>query len=266
MKATITKSPSPEGWLSKSEAQALIAASAPNAPQDYQFRNIRNGSARSHIRTMVWGHRIYVHKADLLREIEQHPFVSSSAPIIPIPQGYITSAEAQAIIAKSNPYAPRNYRVNNLIYPGSPRSVRHIKIGHCLYISEPDLRREMARLPFYDHSNAISRRACCTAPFHPHLPPGADPTAYLTIRQAAAALGEKLDRMRGMVRSYTLRAYSHQGRLVVNLTEARQAAAARTDQFIRKRGKAPQDYPIIRRVQFGTRTYHIRYAPDLIGK
>ena len=223
----------PQGWLSKSEAQALIAASAPNAPQHYKFRNIRSGRARPHLRTMVRGNRLYIHKADLLREIEQHPFITSAAPLRPIPPGYITTAAAQAIIAASGPYAPQNYRVNNLIHPGSPRSVRHIKIGHRLYISEADLRREMHRLPFYDRSNAISRRACCTAPFHPHLPPGADPTAYLTIRQAAAALGEKLDRLRGMVRSYTLRAYSHQGRLVVHPTEALQAAAARTDQFIR---------------------------------
>ncbi len=256
----------PQDWLSKSEAQALIAASAPNAPQHYKFRNIRSGRARPHIRTMLWGHRLYIHKADLLREIEQHPFITSAAPILPIPAGYITGAEAQAIIAASGPYAPQNYKINNLIYPGSPRSVRHIKIGHRLYISEADLRREMHRLPFYDRSNAISRRACCTAPFHPHLPPGADPTAYLTIRQAAAALGEKLDRLRGMVRSYTLRAYSHRGLLRVNLAEARQAAAARTDQFIRSRGLNPAAYPIIRRVTFGTKTYHIRHAPDLIGK
>ncbi len=36
----------PQGWLSKSEAQALIAVSAPNAPQNYKFRNIRSGRAR----------------------------------------------------------------------------------------------------------------------------------------------------------------------------------------------------------------------------
>ena len=70
----------PQGWLSKSEAQALIAVSAPNAPQNYKFRNIRSGRARRHIRTMVRGHRLYIHKADLLREIEQHPFITSAAP------------------------------------------------------------------------------------------------------------------------------------------------------------------------------------------
>ena len=89
----------PQGWLSKSEAQALIAASAPNAPQHYKFRNIRSGRARPHLRTMVRGHRLYIHKADLLREIEQHPFITSAAPLRPIPPGYITTAAAQAIIA-----------------------------------------------------------------------------------------------------------------------------------------------------------------------
>lgn len=257
---------SPDGWLSVKEAQTLIAASAPYAPQHYRFHNIRGGRARHHIRTMLWGRRLYIHKADLLREIDQHPFITSTAPDLPIPAGYITTAEAQAIIAASGPYAPQHYGINNLIYPGSPRSVRHIKIGHRLYISEADLRREMHRLPFYDRSNAISRRACCTAPFHPHLPPGEDPAAYLTIRQAAEAIGEKLGRLRGMVRSYTLRAYSHQGLLRVNPAEARQAAAARTDQFIRSRGLNPAAYPIIRKVTFGTKTYHIRHAPDLIGK
>ena len=84
-----------QGWLSKSEAQALIAASAPNAPQHYKFRNIRSGRARPHLRTMVRGHRIYIH----MREIEQHPFITSAAPLRPIPPGYITTAAAQAIIA-----------------------------------------------------------------------------------------------------------------------------------------------------------------------
>ena len=257
-----------DGYILKSTAQALIAASGPNAPQNYKFDKIRSGRARKHIRTMVRGQRLYVHKDDLLREIEQHPFVSSyaCAPQRPVPPGYITTAEVRAIIASSNPYAPKNYSVYSIIYPGSPRSVRHIKIGNRLYICEDDLRREMRLLPFYDHSNAISRRACCAAPFHAHLPTGEDPAAYLTIRQAAAAIGVKLNRLRNMVTRYVLRAYSHQGRLVVNLAEARQAAAARTDQFIRKHGLNPDEYPIIRKVYYGTNTYHIRYAPDLIGK
>ncbi len=82
----------PQGWLSKSEAQALIAVSAPNAPQNYKFRNIRSGRARQHIRTMVRGHRLYISEADLLREIEQHPFITSAAP-----------ASASTAPAKPNP-------------------------------------------------------------------------------------------------------------------------------------------------------------------
>lgn len=268
MKATITKSPSPEDWLSKSEAQALIAASGPNAPKNYKFDKIRSGRAHKQIRTMVQGRRLYIHKADLMREIEQNPFVSAytCAPQRPVPPGYITTAEVRAIIASSNPYAPKNYSVYSIIYPGSPRSVRHVKIGNRLYICEDDLRREMRLLPFYDRANAISRRACCTAPFHTHLPHGADPAAYLTIRQAAAALGVKLNRLRGMVTRYVLRAYSNNGLLVVNLAEARQAAAARTTQFIRRHGLSPGNYPIIRTVYYGTNTYNIHYAPDLIAK
>lgn len=268
MKAAITKSPSPEGWLSKSEAQTLIAASAPNAPKNYKFDKIRSGRAHKHIRTMVQGRRLYIHKADLMREIKQNPFVSSyaCAPQRPVPPGYITTAEVRAIVAASNPYAPKNCSVYSIIYPGSPRNVRHVKIGNRLYVCEDDLRREMSLLPFYDRANAISRRACCAAPFHANLPAGEDPADYLTIRQAAAAIGVKLNRLRNMVTRYVLLAYSHQGRLVVNLTEARQAAAARTDQFIRRHGLNPGDYPIIRKVYYGTNTYHIRYAPDLIAK
>lgn len=258
----------PDGYISKKEAQAIIAASAHNAPKNYKFDKIRSGRAHKHIRTMVQGRRLYIHKADLMREIEQHPFVSSytCAPQRPVPPGYITSAEARAIIASSNPYAPKNYSVYSIIYPGSPRSVRHVKIGTRIYLCEDDLRREMRLLPFYDRSNNISRRACCTAPFHTHLPPGEDPAAYLTIRQAAAAIGVKLNRLRGMVTRYVLRAYSHQGSLVVNLAEARQAAAARTTQFIRRHGLYPGNYPIIRTVYYGTNTYNIHYAPELMGK
>lgn len=258
----------PDGYILKSTAQALIAASGPNAPKNYKFDKIRSGRARKHIRTMVQGRRLYIHKADLMREIEQHPFVSSytCAPQRPVPPGYITTAEARAIVAASNPYAPKNCSVYSIIYPGSPRSVRYIKIGNRLYICEDDLRREMRLLPLYDRANAISRRACCAAPFHAHLPAGADPTAYLTIRQAAAVIGVKLNRLRNMVTRYVLCAYSHQGRLVVNLTDARQAAAARTDQFIRRHGLSPANYPIIRTVYYGTNTYNIRYAPDLIAR
>ena len=43
-----------QDWLSKSEAQALIAASAPNAPQHYKFRNIRSGRAGPHRRLLIF--------------------------------------------------------------------------------------------------------------------------------------------------------------------------------------------------------------------
>ena len=138
----------PDGYISKKDAQALIAASNPYAPKNYEFKGVITGKVRPALRAMMIGRYLYVNKDDLMREIKAAPFISTKANIC-IGE-YISAKEVKAIIAKSGPHSPKNYSIGNLLR-GIKAGRRHIrymyKCGHVL-VSKSDLMREIRKFPF----------------------------------------------------------------------------------------------------------------------
>lgn len=182
--------------------------------------------------------------------------------------GWLHCREVRELIAKSNPYAPKNYAICNLVATSKAgfRNVRWMKKSGLLYVNERDFMREMKRLPFYERYNHITRKSWVVAPYHSHLPEELVSDDWMPIKQAAEILGEKINRLRVFVRRYTLRAYMYQGRLCVNINEARELCYVRHPVFLRKRGLDPNDYPVAKIINFYGAQLRLRYAPDLIGK
>lgn len=218
MRATMTYK-IPDGYILKSEAQALIAESNPYAPKKYEFKGVDKGKVRPNLRVIVMGSCLYVNKADLLREMKAAPFISTKAHMR---MGeYISAKEVKAIIAKSGPHAPKNYSIQNLLrgIKTGRRNIRYMyKCGHVL-VSKSDLMREIRKCPFVTDTHRKGKA--------PHI------DEYLTTYEASKLVAksnphapQNYDVARGMLKRKThghIRTFKEAGYLYIHEADFRES-------------------------------------------
>ena len=191
-------------------------------------------------------------------------------PFAPHIDEWLNRSEVRKVVAESNKYAPKNYPIQNIIAAAKAgrRNVQWKKIGRHLYVHEADLRESLKERPIYaGSSQSPSYKAMLNAPFHEYLTQKPDDGhIYATVKQAADVFGEKAERIYGLVKSLSLKAFMINSKLHVRLGEVKDVLPLRPSVFIKRCGLNPDDYKVVRTYFFNGYTFSIHYAPDLIGK